>query len=128
MNETEVTDASKPTAVPEAVTFESLLHAAMNLKEIGLEPAHRMALLGICTSTRVADGSELVGDGVLKVSRSDIARCMDKPAKAVDEAFDALMAAGLLLEAKPLDDDAVECTLNIFRIFSQPPLVKREKV
>lgn len=126
MNETEMTDASKPTAVPEAVTFESLLHAAMNLKEIGLKPAHRMALLGICTS--VADGSELVGDGVLKISRADIARCMDKPAKAVDEALDALVAARLLLGAKPLDDDAVECTLNIFRIFSQTPLVRAEKV
>lgn len=65
---------------------------------------------------------------MLKISRADIARCMNKPAKAVGKALEALAGTGLLLGVKDLDEDTVECTLNIFRIFSQTPLVKREKV
>lgn len=112
----------------ETVTFEELLNAAMNLplKEAGLKPMHRMALLGICTS--VADGSAPVGDGVLKISRADIARCMNKPAKAVGKALEALVGAGLLLGVKDMDEDTIECSLNIFRFFSSTPLVRAEKV
>lgn len=126
MNET--IEALESTAVKVTATYEELLHAAISYPKSGsgLDSADWPALWCICCSA--ANGSDLVGDGVQKVSRSDIARSMERPLAAVDKALKALVDAGFLLDVKDLGEDTVECALNISKIFSVTPLVRAEKV